>query len=226
MLKELFTAWKEDDLLSQAWNECYEALAICREMFAEAVHILREEEQEAVEKAIRKKDKQINRYQRDIRRKVITHCTLRGMDALPGGMVLVSIIIDIERIGDNVKNMLDLARAYPSRLQIPACEEILGQIEADIREHFQEIEQILKEYEVGKAREIMNRHRKQTRHSCDQMIDQLVRGEIEGITPSDSAALALYLRYLKRISAHLKNVATSVVNPFERIGFKEKRVLK
>ena len=34
---------------------------------------------------------------------------------------------------------------------------------------------------------------------------------------------ALYLRYLKRVSAHLKNVATSVVNPFYRIGYKEKK---
>jgi hypothetical protein len=34
--------------------------------------------------------------------------------------------------------------------------------------------------------------------------------------------VALYLRYLKRVSAHLKNVATSVVNPYHRIGFREK----
>ena len=35
-----------------------------------------------------------------------------------------------------------------------------------------------------------------------------------------SVAAALYIRYLKRISAHLMNIASSVVNPFERIGFK------
>ncbi|MBT8396079.1 MAG: hypothetical protein KJN92_03890, partial [Gemmatimonadetes bacterium] len=28
---------------------------------------------------------------------------------------------------------------------------------------------------------------------------------------------------LKRVSAHLKNAATSVLNPFHRIGFKEKK---
>jgi len=36
--------------------------------------------------------------------------------------------------------------------------------------------------------------------------------------------VALYMRYLKRVSAHLKNVATSVVNPYHRIGFREKEV--
>jgi hypothetical protein len=29
----------------------------------------------------------------------------------------------------------------------------------------------------------------------------------------------MYSRYLKRIAAHLINVASSVVNPFEGIGF-------
>ncbi len=33
---------------------------------------------------------------------------------------------------------------------------------------------------------------------------------------------ALYIRYLKRISAHIKNVATSIINPYYRIGFREK----
>ena len=36
--------------------------------------------------------------------------------------------------------------------------------------------------------------------------------------------MALYLRYLKRVSAHIKNVATSVVNPYHRIGYREKGV--
>ena len=32
---------------------------------------------------------------------------------------------------------------------------------------------------------------------------------------------ALYTRYLKRIAAHLINIASSVFNPFERIGFRD-----
>jgi phosphate uptake regulator len=38
----------------------------------------------------------------------------------------------------------------------------------------------------------------------------------------EAVTAALYLRYLKRVSAHIKNVATSVVNPYYRIGFREK----
>ena len=34
-------------------------------------------------------------------------------------------------------------------------------------------------------------------------------------------AFALYLRFLKRIAAHSRNLASSVVNPFHRIGYPE-----
>ncbi len=44
---------------------------------------------------------------------MITHCTIRGSTSIPGGMVLVSIIIDIERIGDYSKNIYQLARQHP-----------------------------------------------------------------------------------------------------------------
>jgi hypothetical protein len=32
---------------------------------------------------------------------------------------------------------------------------------------------------------------------------------------------ALYIRYLKRTSAHLMDIASSLANPFDRIGFRE-----
>lgn len=226
MWKTLFTLWKKDDLLSQAWDECYQALEVSQEMFLESVRLLREDGAELGSRQTRKKDKLINQSQREIRRKVVTHCTLQRGASLSGGMVLVSIIIDVERIGDNAKNILDLAQTLDSKLHVSACEEIIVEIEKDIQERFEEMVRVLKEYKVDQARQIMNQHRKTTRHVCDNLIDDLLKGLVSDITPANSAALALYLRYLKRISAHLKNIATSVVNPFDRIGFKEKRIHK
>ena len=43
----------------------------------------------------------------------------------------------------------------------------------------------------------------------------------KNIDPAQSATLALYARYLKRISAHSRNLISSIVNPFERIGYPE-----
>jgi len=38
---------------------------------------------------------------------------------------------------------------------------------------------------------------------------------------SKSASISLYARYLKRIGAHLKNITTTIVNPFDSIGYKK-----
>ena len=54
----------------------------------------------------------------------------------------------------------------------------------------------------------------------------LCSGEALSGRAGHAVTVALYLRYLKRVSAHLKNVATSVVNPYHRIGFREKKSKK
>ena len=57
----------------------------------------------------------------------------------------------------------------------------------------------------------------------DAKIESLIRGEDLALTSGSAVALAIYLRALKRIFSHLRNVTSSVVNPFHRIGFKPKK---
>lgn len=220
MWKELLNLWKSDNLLVQAWDESFKMLEIAREMYLEAVRILRESDDTEINKEIRQKDKQVNAYEQDVRRKVMTHCTLQGPTELPGGMVLVSIVIDIERIGDYCKNILDLAEVHPDRLMVVPYEENLERIERETKKRFSETIDVLRNQDEDKARKMMSTFKVELSGICDDIVNDLARGRVEGLPSGDSAALALYVRYLKRISAHLNNMITSVVNPFERIGFK------
>ncbi|MEE9166113.1 MAG: PhoU domain-containing protein [Candidatus Neomarinimicrobiota bacterium] len=224
MWKELITVWKSDNLLLQAWDESYEMLEISREMFWEAIRILRESDDLKVNREIKKKDRIVNEYLQEVRRKVMTHCTVQGPRSLPSGMVLVSIVIDMERIGDYCKNILDLASAHPQRLSVSAYEEALADIEEEIKSRFDETISVLKNQDLEKARTMMDTFKVEISGICDQIDDDLVQGKVKDLSPGDAAAAALYVRYLKRISAHLNNIATSVVNPFDRIGFREKVV--
>jgi hypothetical protein len=54
---------------------------------------------------------------------------------------------------------------------------------------------------------------------CDEIVDSIIKEENREPSSKDAAARALYTRYSKRIAAHLLNIASSVVNPFEHIGF-------
>lgn len=222
MWKDVIRIWKADNLLEQAWNQSYEMLEISRDMFWEAVRILRESDDLTVNQEVRSKDRLVNEYEQEVRRKVMTHCAVQGASALPSGMVLVSIVIDMERIGDYCKNILDLARVHPERLFVPSYEEQLEDIQKEIKTRFNNTIEVLRKQDVEKAREMMKTFKAEIARICDKIDDDLVEGKVKGLSPGDSAALALYVRYLKRISAHLNNIVTSVVNPFDRIGFREK----
>ncbi|HJL83846.1 MAG TPA: PhoU domain-containing protein, partial [Candidatus Marinimicrobia bacterium] len=171
MWNQLLKLWKSDNLLVQAWDQSYEMLEIARDMCLEAMRILRESDDTVINKDIRQKDKKVNEYEQDVRRKVMTHCTVQGPNELPGGMVLVSIVIDIERIGDYAKNILDLAEVHSNRLNIPDLEEDLHQIESTTKERFKETIRILREQDEDGAKLQMSTLKKELSLICDTIVD-------------------------------------------------------
>ena len=70
------------------------------------------------------------------------------------------------------------------------------------------------------ARQLMHDYNDDIRRHYRRLEDGLVGGEVD-LDGGTAAALALYLRFLKRISAHARNLVSSVVNPFHRIGYNE-----
>lgn len=75
-------------------------------MFEASVESLHRRDDGAVEIDIYKLDKDVNRFERDVRRKVMTHLVVSGPADLPSGLVLINVVIDIERIGDCAKNIV------------------------------------------------------------------------------------------------------------------------
>ena len=74
-------------------------------------------------------DKKINEFERDVRRKVMTHLAVGGKEDIGSGLVLVSVVIDIERIGDYTKNIYDLALNHPKKLTSGSLESTLNDME-------------------------------------------------------------------------------------------------
>jgi phosphate uptake regulator len=72
----------------------------------------------------------------------------------------------------------------------------------------------------AKAKEVMSEHWWIARRA-DEILNSLIVREDPDLVCSEAVSTALYVRFLKRISAHLMNIASSVVNPFDRIGFRD-----
>ena len=85
---------------------------------------------------------------------------------------------------------------------------------------FGEIRSILESSDRQEARRLLAECSR-IRKDADQIIAELIKGEDESMGRGQTAAVALYVRYQKRVGAHLLNILTSVVSPFERIGYRE-----
>ncbi|MCH7912061.1 MAG: hypothetical protein IH856_03340 [Deltaproteobacteria bacterium] len=221
MLKELFAIFKKDTLLDKAYRRSYRMVDITWEMFVEAKKSLREMDINELVIDIHDRDIEVNKYTREVRRNVLSHLTVAGTDDLYSGLLLVSIIIDVERIGDYTKNIVEMAINHPAKLRGGMFEEDLKRIETTVEDTFKRVRKIFETTDVQDAEKLLSDYHWVNR-LCDQRVIDYIKGSDKNVSTSDAVSLALYFRYLKRINSHLRNVATSVVNPFDQIGFKRR----
>lgn len=219
MFKEFFDLFRKESLLKQAYNRSLEMIREDREMFLAAMKSLREHDDARIDIDIYAKDQMINACEREVRRHVLTHLTVAQGQNVHAGLTLVSIVVDIERIGDYTKNIVALALQHPGRLKCGSFETDIRKMETTVQTMFNLMIEALPNGDAAKAREIMSEHWWIAKRS-DEIIDYLVAKGEPALTASEAVSTALYARYLKRISAHLMNIASSVVNPFDRIGFR------
>ena len=220
MLREILNLLRRDNLLAQALNECHEMLDLCHPMVHGAVNSLRNEDVAFSDVDVHQADKKINSFERDVRRKIVTHLALDNKADTSSGLALISIIIDIERIGDYSKNIVDLARQHASRLVVAEHEEAVTAIEKAALGLFDRTVKAFKTADANEARLLMETYKTDVSARWRTIENQLVAGQTS-LNTSDAVTLALYGRFMKRISAHSKNLATSIVNPVDRIGYSE-----
>jgi phosphate uptake regulator len=222
MLKRWLAIFQKDTLMDHAYHRSFEMFDILREMFTTARESLRHMEDTEIGIDIYDKDLEVNRFEREVRREVFNHLAVSGPERLPSGLALVSIIIDIERIGDYTKNIVELALNHPGKLHGAKYEEDLQRVEAAVEENLAKTKSCFESCDEASALELLKKY-DWVNPVCDERLMELVKEEDKSIRPGDAVSLALYFRWLKRINSHLRNVITSVVNPFDRIGFKPKK---
>tara|TARA_Y100000588_G_C14133244_1_gene872646 strand:- start:77 stop:742 length:666 start_codon:yes stop_codon:yes gene_type:complete len=221
MFKQIFEIFKSNSLYEQALVECHEMLDIDLTMFNASIASLRQSDSADIDIDIYAMDKKINEFERDVRRKVMTHLAIGGKEDIGSGLVLVSVVIDIERIGDYTKNIYDLAVNHPKKLDGGIVEDRIAEIEKISVKLFKDSIDAFKNQDINKARSLMGFYKDNISSQCDAVTNDIITGKVIELESGRAASVALYARYLKRVAAHSRNLISSVVNPFERIGYPE-----
>ncbi len=164
-------------------------------------------------KTVRSTDRGINSMQQDVRRALMLHSAVAPAD-IPHVLSYMSIVKDAERIGDYAKNMYDLAKygedfsTAPDAAELEGYRAAVGKLIDDAGSVFASSDEDAARHLIEKADGFLDDY------------DDQIRAAYESTGPaSEAVARALYFRYLKRITAHLMNMLTSLVLPIDLLDY-------
>ncbi len=207
--------FKGKTLLQEAFEEALEMMMQVKYMYLETNKLLFEEVKKDFDPY--SLDKLVNKREIDIREKILMHMAFGAdkVDIAPS-LSLSSIVIDIERIGDYCKNMYELIEIYPEKLQDDDYITKLREISDEISTEFDVTYVAFKESDEDKADYVMKKHLE-----LNKELEHLLRetAQNESLKPRKAIIIVLLTRYLKRVSAHLKNIASAIRNPYPKISF-------
>jgi phosphate uptake regulator len=176
--------------------------------------LLGEHEAGEVNRELRATDQDVNRLEREIRREILVHTSVFGGIETPVVLVYMSIVKDIERVGDYCKNLLDLARDGANFSEVPDAEE-WRRLTTELLQYITDAGAAFQTRGVTRCRELLSRGDKMLDY-FDERVSYLVK---HGADEPQAVARALAYRYLKRVVAHLTNLLSAVVMPMDRLDY-------
>ena len=170
MFKMLFEVLSKKSLMVQAAQRADDALERARVLSEAAFAALLDGAEPTQD--LYELDRKINDDEIEVRRMVLEHLAANPMGDLSAGVVLISTIIDIERVGDYAKNVYEQAE----RLQAPwgdrpGFREVRRLVE-EMNGVFRETALAVHAGDRVKARAAMDRQYA-LNHDCEKLLDEV-----------------------------------------------------
>lgn len=217
MLRELLSIFRSGEPLSAMGENFAEMLKLTYQATREAGDVyFRMEASPEARTRIYEQDIRINKLERTIRKQVIAHLSVAGNSpSLPYCLLLMSLVKDVERIGDYAKNLAEVIELHPGPLPEDEFLAELREIREGVETAFSLTADIFATSDRERAVELIRQGRDLT-HRCDALVATIARGSHDAAT---TTALVLGTRYYKRIAAHVLNVLSSVVMPLHKLDY-------
>lgn len=210
MFERIFGPQRRSTLIDAAFDDISSMLHRARDMMQLSVSSLLQNE--PLEVDIDELDDRIDESERMVRRSVLEHLSVNPQQDLVASLVLVSMVQDAERVGDFANGIAELVQLADEPRRGPFAER-LRTIVDELDPQFVDCEHAFREDDPETAETVISRHRE---------LRSRLRDYVRDVAASDlSANMAVVYsgaaRILRRMSAHLANIATSVVLPYDQI---------
>ena len=220
MFKNLMQFWKGKDFLSQVLEEFKNMLDDTQLMFESVCRkLINNQEEPGLEDKIYDIDKKVNDLQRDIRKRVIEHLSLQPSVDVPTCLLLMSVVKDAERLGDYAKNLFEVTQLLEKPMNKEKYVKLFNSMEQEITELFKATKKAFIDSDEIKAASSWDYKTKISKR-CDEIVAELAKSDL---SVNEAVTFTLTARYFKRLTAHLTNIATSVILPLTDLDYFDER---
>ncbi len=210
MFKQLFGSGKSSTLLETAFADVTTMLQQSARMLDHSLVALLDNQ--ALEVDLQTMDDVVDDSERMVRRSVLEHLTVNPQQDLVASLILVSIVQDAERVGDFARGLSELIPLAKGPRQGAAAAELKA-LAQRLRPMFELCERAFREDDAEGAAQVVARHAE-----LKPELAAYVRRLCDSDLNADMAIVyASAARILRRISAHLSNIASTVTQPYDRI---------
>ncbi|MGD8396909.1 MAG: PhoU domain-containing protein [Candidatus Eiseniibacteriota bacterium] len=216
MFRELLTGTPSSPLLKRAFDDTDSMFEANRTMFEAVAESFLSGGEPSID--IEYMDEDVNVAERIVRRMVFEHITIEPRKDITAAVVLLSVVHDAERVGDYIKALLRLSSRLGFLAPKGRYHQDLTELIDSIRPMFETTRRAFLESDEDHARQIFSTHAR-NRQLARDLLQCVIDDEL--IDRRQAVLVSSGSRSLKRISAHLANIASSVVHPFDKIGHKD-----
>lgn len=223
MLRALINLFRSDDPLGAIGEDFSRMMQVTHDMTITAGRILYGAEADAqARKSLYEIDIEVNRLQRSVRKRLVTHLSLPGNERdVPYCLALMSLVKDVERLGDYAKNLAEIPDLHPGPLPDDEITRELAEIRSGTESTFSQAGGVVREFDHDRALALIEQGRLLTKR-CERVVQRAARSAYDAST---TAAVVLAARFYKRIDAHLLNVLSAVVMPLHKLDYYDENAI-
>lgn len=217
MLRALINLFRSDDPLGEMGKDFSQMLDLTLNMTKQAGGLYFGAEASAeIRTELYRIDIQVNRLERRVRKHLVAHLSLVGnQQDVPYGLALMSLVKDVERLGDYAKNLAEVTDLHPDPLPDDEITQELREIRNAVESSFAESMKVFPNFDHERAQQLILQGRNITKR-CDSLLSRIAHSSYDAKT---TTATVLGSRYYKRIAAHVLNVLSAIVMPLHKLDF-------
>ncbi len=217
MLRQLLSIFRSDNPLTTMGKNFGRMLKITYDTTMKAGDVFTGKGLKPEERTwIYEQDVEVNKLQRTIRKQVIAHLSIQtSAPDLPYCLLLMSLVKDVERLGDYAKNVSEIADIIDGPLpEDDLCAEF-QEIRLGVEAAFSATSDVFERSDTERAMELTRQGQDLARRA-DMLIERIAHSCHDSNTVT---SLVLGTRYYKRIGGHVLNILSGVTMPLHKLDY-------